>query len=60
VTITHQAKCDKPGWADVIRDAETEIALMKKRTSQLKAAIRIFKQKMASGDALPAGLKAIE
>jgi hypothetical protein len=60
MTITRQVKCDKPGWADVIRDAESEIANMKGRISQLKASIRVFKQKMESGEALPDGLKAIK
>ena len=60
MTITCKAKRDKPGWVDVIHDAESEIGSMKERISRLKAAIRIFNQKMKNGEALPDGLKAIK
>jgi hypothetical protein len=59
MTITRQCKCDNR-WMDVIRDAESEISVMKTRISQLKIAIRAFKQKFENGEPLPAGLKAIK
>jgi hypothetical protein len=60
VTITRQVKCDNHEWIDVIRDAESEIDAMRKKISRLRASIRLFKERMESGDALPSDLKRLK
>ncbi len=41
------------GWAKAIEDAESELAHIKLRRDQLTGAIRVFKERMASGEPWP-------
>jgi hypothetical protein len=60
MTITRQAKRDTRGWMEVINDAESEIAKLRRRVGELKASVRLFRERMNDGEPFPSGLKRLK